>query len=200
MTDQADLISQLRRALEEANVRERELVRHVRNALAVVRSLVRNPLEDSGDLEAYRTALTGRVDAFARAQSSILNGISDGADLENILRDQLMGFGVRGDNGFELAGPPVRIAARAVGLVALLVHELARATLIDNARLPSIGWRTADDGAALEIAWHHALAECPDLHWLERALEYELNAVFSVRGDGTGTHCILLLPNDFWSG
>ena len=167
----------------------RELVRHMRNVLAVVRALVRRAALAENESDEHRARLEGRINAFARAQAGLLHDLRRGADLENLVRVQLVLFGVAPDADVAIGGPPVRLDAQATGLVALLLHELALGTIDDSGRPTSISWHVDDEGT-LRLEWIDTAVGQRNTEWIKGAIRYELGGVLT----DEGPRCLLVLP------
>lgn len=106
-TDAQREIGELREALAAGEARERaltyELQYRVRNMLAVIRSIYRRSREGGANQEEFAEHFEGRLNTVSRYQSHIDGVGSSGIDLEDMLRDELVGTRC-------LDGPKCRIA------------------------------------------------------------------------------------------
>jgi two-component system CheB/CheR fusion protein len=198
--DDDDDPERLRRRLKEAEsardaalaarARDRREAQHLlRNMLAVIRSLARRSGDGAADVDDYRSLLDGRLAAFFGVQSALALAPERGIDLGNLIGDQLLRFGLRVDEQVAISGEPVRLTARAAGLLALAFHELAADYVAsgsaERAHGLSVRWAYRGDQAnGLKIDWldqdegpREAESErCRAwLEWLDQAITYELD-------------------------
>lgn len=132
----------------EAEARERLLVREVdhraKNLLAVVQSVVQ--LTRGADITDFKDAVTGRIQSLARTHGLLAAGRWEGADLKQLVVDELAPY-ARGEEGrTAVSGPAFRLKPSAAQALALVVHELAT-----NAA--KYGALSAPAGR-IEVAWH----------------------------------------------
>ncbi|MFV3128217.1 HWE histidine kinase domain-containing protein [Niveispirillum sp. KHB5.9] len=110
----------------EAEDRQRLLMREVdhraKNALAVAQAVVRLSRADS--IEAFTSAVEGRVSSLARSHSLLAQASWSGADLERLVEDEVQAFAVN-PGQLTLRGPRVRLGADMVQSLGLVFHELA---------------------------------------------------------------------------
>lgn len=111
----------------EAEARERLLVREVdhraKNLLAVVQSVVQ--LTRGADITDFKDAVTGRIQSLARTHGLLAAGRWEGADLKQLVVDELAPY-ARGEEGrTAVSGPAFRLKPSAAQALALVVHELA---------------------------------------------------------------------------
>ena len=114
-------ISEERRSEEARRLLMREVDHRGRNILAMVGSILR--LTRADDLESYRSTVTGRISAMARAQTSLANRKWEGGRLEDVVRDELAALCP--PDRYELRGPEVVLTAEQVQPISMLLHELA---------------------------------------------------------------------------
>jgi len=98
----------------------REVDHRARNALTVVQSFVR--LTTAGSLEEFREVLSGRIEALARAQTSLAARRWEGASLRDVLDAELAALA--GPGRYALAGPPLMLPAHQVQSMSMIIHEL----------------------------------------------------------------------------
>ncbi|MFE8872732.1 HWE histidine kinase domain-containing protein [Acetobacter persici] len=111
----------------QADTRQRmlneELSHRVKNILAVVRSLMAQPVPEGRTLQEHFDVLQGRVKALAHAHDQVVR--TDGGGLLYPLLDaELAPYRLLPDT-ITLSGPPVWLTGRALSVMALIVHELA---------------------------------------------------------------------------
>jgi PAS domain S-box-containing protein len=111
---------------EKRNEHTRELLMHevdhrARNVLSIVQSLAR--LTRADNLESYKEILAGRINALARAQTSLANRRWEGGLLADIVREELEALCPQDNIDFN--GPQVALSPEQVQPVSMLLHELA---------------------------------------------------------------------------
>lgn len=205
-------IDDLRRLQQRQETLLVELQHRVRNILTVVRSVLNRTAERSTDLEDLLDHFRGRLDALARNQVIVSQSVSGTADLENLIRDELLSVGVSdGDgSGVSLSGPDVDLPVDAVASIGLAIHELTTNALKYGAlRIP---------GASLDIRWFVNMDDRGErvlnLRWMEKgvpaipvppregfgreliehALPYRLGATTDLLFQGGGVHCSIAVP------
>jgi two-component sensor histidine kinase len=72
----------------------------------------------------YAQHLAGRLDAMARTQSIITRSPSEGIEIEDLVREELLAQAPAEDR-FHLEGPAVLLSPKAAEVLTLAVHELA---------------------------------------------------------------------------
>jgi PAS domain S-box-containing protein len=111
-----------RKAQQEAQaLLAREVDHRAKNILAIVSSLV--SLTQAPTREAYAESLAGRISAMSRAHGLLARGRWKGAPLAHVAEDELAAYA--DDDSFECTGPDLKLSARAVQPIAMLIHELA---------------------------------------------------------------------------
>jgi len=125
-----------------------------KNLLFVVQSMV--SLTKAGDLETYRQALLGRIEALSRAHQLLAESRWSGGDLHRLLTEELDPYGL-GENGrITLDGPAIALPAGHAQALALCLHELATnaakygALSVDEGTL-TVQWRSED--GRLQLSW-----------------------------------------------
>lgn len=131
----------------------REVDHRARNALAVVQSIIR--LTGAPSLETFRRIVDGRVEALARAQTSLAARRWEGAILADIVEAELSAMA--DSSKFRLLGPQVLLVADQVQALSMIVHELATnarkyGALTAEAGRLTITWSIVPDGG-LDIVW-----------------------------------------------
>lgn len=145
----------------EAEARERLLVQEVdhraKNLLAIVQSVVQ--LTRGDDIAAFKEAVTGRIQSLGRTHGLLAAGRWEGADLKQLVLDELAPY-VRGDEArLTVGGPAFRLKPSAAQALALVTHELAT-----NAA--KYGALSAAEGK-VSVDWNVNGSELV-LHWRER--------------------------------
>lgn len=119
----------------------REVDHRSRNALTVVQSFVR--LTQAPDVATYREAVDGRVEALARAQTSLLARSWAGGELRQILEGELSAMAPAGR--YVVEGPQVLLPADDVQSLTMVLHELATNACKYGA--------LSTPGGALNVTW-----------------------------------------------
>lgn len=179
MSDTRDEMGRLRDALEEAERQaerhraaiealrkeahdhQRETLRHVRNTLGVVRSIVCRTIADGETAEDFQARLASRIASFARLQSHLFRNPTTGVDLYALVADELLPFGFRPGTDAHLNGHPINLKPKAARVLGGAFHELARmgiegGGLGDADSRLSVHWDMVADGAGsshLRIDW-----------------------------------------------
>lgn len=163
----------------------REVDHRSRNVLAVVQSLLK--LTKGGDPEQLKAAVSGRIAALARAQSSLAESKWTGASLQQLISGELQPL--TGLDRVQLDLEDLNLKPEQVQPICMIVHELGTNALkygglsTQGGRV-EIGWR-AEKGCLAELRWRESggpRAEAPAkrgfgstlLHQLARQLGAEL--------------------------
>jgi len=112
---------QERRSEEARRLLMREVDHRSRNALTVVQSFVR--LTSADDLESFREILSGRVEALARAQTSLAARRWEGATLDHVVESELAAISPTGR--YRVEGPSILLPPQDVQSMSMAIHELA---------------------------------------------------------------------------
>jgi PAS domain S-box-containing protein len=142
-----------RRSEEARTLLMHEVNHRARNALTVVQSFVR--LTRAETLDDFRRILDGRVDALARAQTSLAARRWEGASLSDVLEAELSAMSATGR--YRLSGPRVLLGPEHVQAMSMAIHELATnagkygALSTDGGTL-SVTW-TRQEGGPLRLVW-----------------------------------------------
>ncbi|HEX2559688.1 PAS domain S-box protein, partial [Phenylobacterium sp.] len=114
-------ISEEKRNAEARELLMREVDHRARNVLAVAQSMVQ--LTQAADLESFKSALHGRISALARAQTSLSKSAWRGADLRQLVTDEIETFAHAGS--YEISGAPLMLRPEQVQPLSMILHELA---------------------------------------------------------------------------
>ena len=144
----------------KADVRQRtlneELNHRVKNILAVIKSLVSYPVAQGQSLDAYATALKGRIGALAHAHDQVVRG-EGGGFLSALLSAELGPY--RSATAITLHGAPIWLDARAFSVMALVLHELST----NSAKYGPL----SRQGGALDVSWSVTETGDCEILWLE---------------------------------
>jgi PAS domain S-box-containing protein len=144
-----------RRSEEARSLLMREVDHRARNALTVVQSFVR--LTTAPSLEEYRRVVEGRVEALARAQTSLAARRWEGGLLREVIESELASLADAGK--YRLTGPQVLLPPQHVQAMSMTVHELATNASKYGALSTGAG--------SLEISWSLPTDETLLLVWCE---------------------------------
>ncbi|HEX4710090.1 HWE histidine kinase domain-containing protein [Phenylobacterium sp.] len=144
-----------RRSEDARRLLMREVDHRARNALTVVQSFVR--LTTAPSLEDYRRVVDGRVEALARAQTSLAARRWEGASLHDVVEGELAAMSQPGQ--YSVSGHHLLLRADAVQAMSMVIHELAT-----NAS--KYGALSTEDGT-LSVGWDKSPAGGLTLIWSE---------------------------------
>lgn len=133
----------------------REVDHRARNALTVVQSVVR--LTDASDCDRYKEVVTGRIDALARAQASLARTNWQGADLGEVVEDELAALGAA--YRYSAEGPRVALPPPKVQPLSMMLHELATNAIKHGA--------LSTDGGRVDVRWFRQGDDGWRLTWVE---------------------------------
>lgn len=189
-----------------------ELQRHLNNALAIMRSVVRRTARGAGSVEDYVMHLDSQLGAIARGQAMAMRTLlAGGVDLDALLAEELLAHTAHEDGQVTLAGPPVKLRAATAATLGLAFHELALNAVIHGAlSTPSgriaVRWEVEparrDRPAVLVLAWEESGGPPPPrerrrgfgTEMVERMLAYELRANAALQFGAEGLRWVMELP------
>ena len=184
-----------------------EVDHRAKNLLGVVLSLVR--LTKVDDVAAFKKAVSGRIEALARAHTLLAANRWQGVDIAALINAELEPFTRAGTERISVSGPPVMLEPNASQALAMAVHELAinaamhGALSVEEGRL-TVAWELAERGAdsILELNWTETGG--PDLappgapgfgsSAIRGAIEYQLGGEFDLVWAPTGVICRIAFP------
>jgi two-component sensor histidine kinase/two-component SAPR family response regulator len=113
--------------LKEAEARRTLLVQEVdhraRNALAIVQSIVR--MTRARSIEAYVSAVEGRIRALSTAHTLLAESRWEGANLDRLVAEELAPYRSGEAERIVVSGPPVLLKPENAQIIAMVLHELA---------------------------------------------------------------------------
>lgn len=150
-------LTELKRAEEMQQLLVAELNHRVKNTLATVQAIAAQTLRHSADPDEFATNFTGRIQALAQAHSMLSDATWKGADLAELIREQLR-LGSLDESRVTTSGPEVRLPPQLALHLAPILHELGT-----NAR--KYGALSAARGR-IELQWSVS-ATSLSLVWVE---------------------------------
>lgn len=137
-----------------------ELNHRVKNTLATIQSLAAQSLRRAATPADFVASFNGRVQALGRAHDLLVNTNMRGADLYDVIREQVFLGAVPDRLRAVCAGPRVALDARTTVQLGLILHELATnarkygAIATPNGRI-DIGWEVEleEDRRLLKLTW-----------------------------------------------
>ena len=132
-----------------------ELNHRVKNTLASVQAIVQHTLRRTKDPAEFAASFGGRIQSMARVHALLSTAVWKGADLRDVIRDQLL-LGPVDETRLTARGPAVRLEPQMALHLALMLHELGTNSIKYGALsvphgLVSINW-TVDD-SLLRLQW-----------------------------------------------
>jgi PAS domain S-box-containing protein len=118
-----------------------ELNHRVKNTLASVQAIVQHTLRSAKDPAHFASSFSGRIQSMARAHSLLTSTVWKGADLRDVIRDQLR-LGPVDESRLTAWGPAVHMQPQLVQHVALMLHELGTNSGKYGALSTEKGWVT----------------------------------------------------------
>jgi len=137
----------------------RELSHRVKNALAIVQSLIGFTRRSATSLDDFETVLISRVHAMARAHDILMQTAWEGAALGSIIEAVVAPFG---SDRFLLVGPNIWLAPNPAVRFGLAMHELATNASKHGALTKTSG--------QIEVRWTADTSKVPGLLrllWIE---------------------------------
>ncbi|MDQ0316478.1 HWE histidine kinase domain-containing protein [Amorphus orientalis] len=201
----SELLAEERR---KSDLRQRmlnqELNHRVKNILAVIKSLVNQPLKDGQAIEDYAGKLKGRIQALSHAHDQVVRG-DGGGHLADLLDAELSPYRAN-ETAVRLNGPGVWLDGRAFSVLALVLHELATNAAKYGALSVAEGtvtveWRLETDGTC-RIDWTETggppvVKPSRDgfgSALIGRAIPYDLGGESRVVYDQSGVSAYLSIP------
>jgi PAS domain S-box-containing protein len=149
-----DIAAQVQ-ARETKQLLVEELNHRVKNTLASVQAIVQHTLRSSRDPSHFAASFSGRIQSMARAHSLLTSTVWKGADLRDVIRDQLQ-LGPVDESRLTAWGPAVRMSPQMVQHVALMLHELGTNSSKYGALSTEKGWVAINwtvENTVLRLKW-----------------------------------------------
>jgi PAS domain S-box-containing protein len=162
--DNARLFQAAQREIAERKTAEARLTtvagevdHRAKNMLALVQAMVR--LTKAETLPEYTAALTGRINALAHAHALLAQSRWDGADLMQIVDDELAPYRRNDGANVTVSGPSVRLNPVAAQAVTMAIHELVTNAVKYGALSTPAG--------RVELSWQLVASSRLTIQWTE---------------------------------
>lgn len=184
-------------------------LRHqVRNALGLMRVILRRSSDSKATVEDFAAHLEGRFDALLRVQTTLLSSPDGGANFYTLVLNELTAHVHPDDDKVSIDGPDVRIEARHAELLGLVIHELATNAVKFGALTASRGrlevsWRLVPEPHRLVLTWRESgLTRGDDIPTfrgfgtdaIEGMLPYQIKADSTIAFRPDGLLCTIAVP------
>lgn len=200
-------VTERRKAAERLRFLADEVDHRAKNLLGVVLSLVR--LTKVDDVAAFKAAVSGRIEALARAHTLLAANRWEGVDMATLVREELAPFDRTGAERITIAGPSLILLPNASQALAMALHELAINAAMYGAlsgvqgRL-AVDWTLAERGGetVVELQWVESggpeVAPPSEAGFgstaIRGAIEHQLGGDFALDWASSGVVCRLSFP------
>lgn len=200
-------VTERRKAAERLRFLADEVDHRAKNLLGVVLSLVR--LTKVDDVAAFKAAVSGRIEALARAHTLLAANRWEGVDIATLVREELAPFDRTGAERIAIAGPSLILLPNASQALAMALHELAINAAMYGAlsgvqgRL-AVDWTLAERGGetVVELQWVESggpeVAPPSEAGFgstaIRGAIEHQLGGDFALDWASSGVVCRLSFP------
>ncbi|MEI9964111.1 MAG: PAS domain S-box protein [Caulobacteraceae bacterium] len=203
-------ITERRNAEARQKVLLDELNHRVKNTLATVQSIALQTARNAPTMDAFTHDFEARLVALSKAHDLLTRDHWEGADLGDILRQELAPFG---DGPVRLEGPKLTLAPRSTLALAMAFHEMATnaakygALSTPDGRL-DVRWdvapRSGERPARLSLSWteNGGPPVAPPrrrgfgARLVERTINGDLGGSCEMRFDPEGVRCEIQAPLD----
>jgi PAS domain S-box-containing protein len=117
----------------------RELNHRVKNTLASVQAIAQQTMRSVRDPEEFARRFSGRIQSLARVHALLTEATWQGADLRELIRDQLL-HGPIDEARLTAWGPPVHLPPQMAMHLAVMLHELGTNSIKYGALSNPNGW------------------------------------------------------------
>jgi two-component sensor histidine kinase/DNA-binding response OmpR family regulator len=196
-------ITERKDAEERQALLAREVDHRAKNAMAIVQSIVR--LTKSANIASYVSIIEGRIKALSRAHALLSNSRWQGADLGNLIDEELAPYRSAHAERLDISGPKVLLEPTKAQTLALALHELATnaakyGALSSVSGKLALRWELQDD--ALVVHWHETAG--PETHQpaitgfgtqiITGSIDRQLGGRTEFEWLPTGLRCTLTVP------
>lgn len=148
-------ITERKRADDTQKLLLDELNHRIKNTLASVQAIVQHTLRTTRDPAEFVDSIGGRIQSLARVHSLLTADTWRGADLRELIQDQLL-QGAVDESRVTAWGPPVRLEAQTALHAALMLHELGTNAHKYGGLSTPTGWVTISwtvENGSLRLLW-----------------------------------------------
>jgi two-component sensor histidine kinase len=121
----------------------RELNHRVKNTLASVQAIAHQTLLSTKEPTEFAARFSGRLQSMARVHALLTESTWKGADLREVIRDQLL-HGHVDESRLTAWGPAVHLQPQQAVHVAVMLHELGTNSIKYGALSATKGWVTVN--------------------------------------------------------
>jgi len=145
-------IGERKKAQDRERLLSREVDHRAKNLLMVVQSIVH--LSGGPDIDDFKTSVTGRIQALARAHSLLAASRWNAVALRSLVQEELEPYAMEGCR-VTCGGPELNLKSAAAQSLGLVIHELATnaakygALSVPHGRV-AVNWRLDDQQMYLE--------------------------------------------------
>jgi PAS domain S-box-containing protein len=132
-----------------------ELDHRVKNTLATVQAIAQQTLRRTSSPEQFVAGFSGRILALARVHTLLTNATWQGADLRELIRDQVL-LGPIDETRLTAWGPSIKLEPQMALHMAMVLHELGTNSHKYGALSVANGWVTVSwtvQGQELRLQW-----------------------------------------------
>ena len=198
-------VTERKRAEERQILLAEEVDHRARNVVAVVQSIMR--LTRAENIDAYISALDGRIGALSNAHRLLARSRWEGADLKRLVEEEFAPYRAGGNERVSARGPIVLLPPATAQTIALALHELATnaakyGALSNELGRVDLSWRT--EPGKLELIWVETGG--PEItpptrrgygsRAIVAGIERQLGGIVDFDWQAGGLRCTLTLPND----
>ena len=202
-------VTEAKKAEQRQDLLVQELSHRVKNTLAVVTSIARRTMMQTGTKEEFAAAFDGRLQALARAHTLLTRTRWEGSSLREVIEEALAPFRRGLGTTFNFEGPDRSVEPRTAITLTLVIHELATNAAKYGALSAADGrifirWQIAEDGEHLELSWIERGGPPPrpssvpgfGTTLITRSIGHELGGDATLTFPPDGAECRMRIPLD----
>lgn len=151
-------IEDRRKAQEQAQLANRELIHRVKNTLAIVNAIASQTARHTRNMTEFTSAFRERLGSLGRVHDLLRPDRSGNPDFREILTATLAPYKPNNASALTLEGPSTSVARDDAVLLSLFINELATNAIKYGAWSAAggnvaIAWQLNEDGKQLTIRW-----------------------------------------------
>jgi two-component sensor histidine kinase len=202
-------VTERRRAEERLRLLAHEVDHRAKNLLGVVQSVVR--LTEVKDVADFKMAVTGRIQALARAHSLLAASRWQGVTINRLVEEELTPFTAGRPDRVAVSGAALLLRPGAAQAIGMVLHELSTnaakyGALSAAAGRVSLSWRVLprERGGIFELVWAESggpLVEAPTRAGfgstvIGGSIQQQLGGEVTFDWNPAGLVCRIVLPLD----